>query len=54
MLMMEVAMEATDLWFTGGALCVDPVAIPFMLVVGWITPLPYNYYRLKKHGKSCH
>lgn len=54
MLMMELAMEATDLWFTGGALAVAPAALPIMLAAGWLTPLPYNYYRLEKFGKSCH
>jgi hypothetical protein len=47
-------MESVDLWFTGGALCINPVAVPLMLAVGWATPLPYNYYMLQKHGKSCH
>ncbi|GIT34020.1 MAG: hypothetical protein Ct9H300mP4_03390 [Gammaproteobacteria bacterium] len=28
--------------------------IPFMLIAGFITPLPYNYFRLKKYGKACH
>jgi len=25
-----------------------------MLIAGFIVPLPYNYWRLKVHGKSCH
>jgi hypothetical protein len=25
-----------------------------MLICGFITPLPYNYWRLKALGKSCH
>ncbi|HJN55480.1 MAG TPA: DUF4396 domain-containing protein [Candidatus Poseidoniales archaeon] len=54
MLMMEIAMEITDLLFTGGALGLDPIAIPFMLIVGFLTPWPYNYWRLKKYGKACH
>lgn len=54
MLMMEIAMEATDLWFTEGALTVAPAAMPLMLAAGWLTPLPYNYYRMQKFGKSCH
>jgi hypothetical protein len=28
--------------------------IPLMLLAGFITPLPYNYWRLKVHGKACH
>jgi copper chaperone CopZ len=53
MLMMEIAMEITDLIFTNGQLGMNPVAIPFMLVVGFLTPWPYNYWRLKKYGKAC-
>ncbi len=53
MLMMEIAMEITDLLFTQGSLGMNPVAIPFMLVVGFLTPWPYNYWRLKKYGKAC-
>ena len=54
MLMMEIAMEITDLLFTSGTLGMNPIAIPFMLVVGFLTPWPYNYWRLKKFGKACH
>ena len=28
--------------------------IPFMLAAGFVTPLPYNYWRLKALGKACH
>ena len=28
--------------------------IPLMLIAGFITPLPYNYWRLKALGKGCH
>ena len=28
--------------------------IPFMLLAGFATPLPYNYWRLKKYGVACH
>ncbi len=54
MLMMEIAMEITDLLFTGGKLGMNYYAIPLMLLVGFLTPWPYNYWRLKKHGKACH
>jgi len=54
MLMMEIAMEITDLLFTGGKLGMNYYAIPFMLLVGFLTPWPYNYWRLKKYGKACH
>ncbi len=29
-------------------------ATPIMLFMGFITPLPYNYWRLKKYNVSCH
>ena len=29
-------------------------SVPFMLMAGFITPLPYNYWRLKALGKACH
>ena len=54
MLMMEIAMEATDLIYTGGQLGLDPMAVIPMLIVGFLTPWPYNYWRLKKYGFSCH
>ncbi len=54
MLMMEISMEITDLLFTGGELGMNYYAIPLMLFVGFITPWPYNYWRLKKYGQACH
>jgi hypothetical protein len=38
---------------TGGAILTWWV-IPFMLAAGFVTPLPYNYWRLKALGKACH
>ena len=53
MIAMEVAMNVTDVMLTGGAVLTWWV-IPFMLAVGFVTPLPYNYWRLKALGKTCH
>ena len=53
MIGMEVAMNVTDVVLTGGAVLTWWV-IPIMLVAGFITPLPYNYWRLKALGKACH
>jgi hypothetical protein len=47
-------MEITDLLFTGGQLGMNYYALPLMLLVGFLTPWPYNYWRLKKLGKACH
>ena len=53
MVSMELAMNITDVILTGGAMLTWWV-IPIMLTVGFITPLPYNYWRLKKYNVSCH
>ena len=53
MISMEVAMNLTDYLLTGGAMLTSWV-IPIMLIVGFLTPWPYNYWRLKKFGIDCH
>ena len=53
MISMEAAMNAVDWTLTGGAILTWWV-IPIMLFAGFITPWPYNYWRLKKWGKACH
>ena len=53
MIAMEAAMNITDVILTGGAILKWAI-IPFMLFAGFITPLPYNYWRLKVLGKACH
>jgi hypothetical protein len=52
MISMEVAMNLTDYLLTGGAILTWWV-IPIMLLAGYVTPLPYNYWRLKALGKAC-
>jgi len=53
MISMEIAMNVTDVILTGGAMLTWWV-IPIMLFVGFITPWPYNYWRLKKYNIACH
>ena len=53
MISMEIAMNLTDYLITGGAI-LNLYVVPLMLLVGFITPLPYNYYKLKKYNISCH
>ena len=53
MLSMEIMMNLTDYLITGGAILTWSV-IPIMLIVGFLTPWPYNYWRLKKFGINCH
>ncbi len=52
MISMETTMNAADYLLTGGAKLVWWV-IPIMLIVGFLTPWPYNYWRLKKFGQAC-
>ena len=53
MISMEAAMNLTDYLFTGGAMLTWWV-VPIMLAVGFVTPWPYNYWRLKKFNQACH
>ena len=53
MVAMETAMNVTDVLLTGGALLTWWV-MPIMLLAGFLTPWPYNYWRLKKYNVSCH
>ena len=52
MVSMEAAMNLTDFFLTGGAM-LNWWVVPIMLVAGFVTPLPYNYWRLKALGKDC-
>jgi len=53
MVSMEISMNLTDYFLTGGAQLTYWV-IPFMLTAGFLTPWPYNYWRLKKFNQACH
>ena len=53
MISMEIMMNLTDYVLTGGAILTWWV-VPIMLIVGFLTPWPYNYWRLKKFGINCH
>jgi hypothetical protein len=53
MISMEAAMNLTDYLLTGGAMLTWWV-VPIMLAVGFVTPWPYNYWRLKKYNQACH
>ena len=53
MISMEITMNLTDYFLTGGAV-LNWWVIPIMLGVGFLTPWPYNYWRLKKFGVNCH
>ena len=53
MLAMEIAMNSVD-WFILGEAKLVWWIVPIMLIVGFLTPWPYNYYRLKKYNIACH
>ena len=53
MISMEIAMNLVDYLLVGDARLTWWV-IPFMLSAGFLTPWPYNYWRLKKFDESCH
>lgn len=58
MVAMEIAMNSTDFMITGGKAAFDELtywlALAPSLLVGFIVPLPYNYYKLKKFNLACH
>lgn len=58
MIGMEIAMNMTDFMITGGKAAFNTPGYWFALVpamiAGFLLPLPYNYFKLQKHGKSCH
>ena len=53
MISMEIAMNSVD-WILLGQAKIVWWVIPIMLLAGFITPWPYNYYRLKKYNIACH
>ena len=53
MISMEISMNAVDWILLGEAKLVWWI-IPLMLLAGFLTPWPYNYYRLKKYNIACH
>jgi len=53
MISMEIAMNLVDYLLVGEARLTWWV-IPIMLTAGFLTPWPYNYWRLKKFNEACH
>ena len=54
MVSMELAMNVTDFVLAGGTAQIQLSFLPLILFFGFITPWPYNYWRLKALGKACH
>ncbi|OUW96777.1 MAG: hypothetical protein CBD97_00595 [Pelagibacteraceae bacterium TMED237] len=53
MIAMEIAMNSVD-WLILGEAKIVWWIVPLMLLAGFLTPWPYNYYRLKKYNIACH
>lgn len=59
MLAMELTENLTDFYLTdqGRMPMSEPffwVALVIAMAAGFLVPLPYNYYKLRRHGKACH
>jgi copper chaperone CopZ len=59
MLAMEISENMTDYFLTvGGSVPLSEpfywIALCIALIAGFLVPLPYNYYKLQKHGIACH
>lgn len=58
MITMEAAENAVDWYLTGGVVAFQSptfwLAAVASIAAGFLAPLPYNYIRLRKYGKSCH
>jgi len=50
---MEIAMNTTDFMLNGEAI-INLRSLPYILIAGFCAPVPYNYWKLKKYGISCH
>jgi hypothetical protein len=53
MVLMEVAMNVADYGMMGEP-AITLSVLPVTLGAGFLAAWPYNYWRLKKHGKCCH
>ena len=53
MISMEIVMNAID-WILIGEAKLTWWIVPLMLLAGFLTTWPYNYWRLKKYNAQCH
>ena len=53
MITMETVMNLIDWIITGGAK-LNFWIVPIMLICGFFSAWPYNYWRLKKFNETCH
>tara|TARA_B100001175_G_C19224208_1_gene502093 strand:- start:62 stop:343 length:282 start_codon:yes stop_codon:yes gene_type:complete len=53
MLCMEIVMNGVD-WILLGEAKLTIWIMPLMLICGFISAWPYNYFNLKKYNVQCH
>jgi hypothetical protein len=58
MVAMELAENIVDFHLTGGVIALQDArfwgAAVVSIAAGYLVPLPWNYYRLRRWGKACH
>lgn len=58
MLAMEMTENVVDYGLTGGSVDFESVyfwsAATIAMGAGFLVPLPYNYFRLRKYNRACH
>ena len=58
MISMEITMNFTDYLLTGGQVSPSEsfywIALIISFFMGFIVPLPYNYYKFRRHKIACH
>ena len=58
MLMMEFVENSLDYYLTGGIVNLKSMSFwtsaGLSMGAGFLVALPYNYYKLRRFGKSCH
>jgi Domain of unknown function (DUF4396) len=58
MLTMEAVETSVNIYLTKGIINMNEtrfwIAASIAALAGYITPLPYNYFRIKRYGLSCH
>ena len=58
MIAMEGTQNLVDYQLTGGVVAFGEAkfwfAAALSMCAGFLVPLPYNYIRLRKYGKTCH
>ena len=58
MLGMEAVQNLVDVHLTGGVVALREgwfwAAAGASMLAGWIAPLPWNYWRLRRFGRGCH